>query len=45
MDTEPERAPLLQRPTSASAHPRVVFEEQSAEAEIIRAWATRYSSQ
>jgi hypothetical protein len=45
MDTEPERAPLLQRPTSASAHPRVVFDEQSPEAEIIRAWATRYSSQ
>ncbi len=45
MDLDPERAPLLRRPTSAAGHPRVVFEADSEEAEIIRAWATRYSSQ
>jgi hypothetical protein len=44
MEVDPERAPLLVRPTSTVAHPRVIFEPDSPEAEIIRAWATRYSS-
>lgn len=45
MDLEPDRAPLLRRPTSTAAHPRIVIEPDSAEADLIRTWATRYSSQ
>jgi hypothetical protein len=45
MDLDPDRAPLLRRPTSEAAHPRVVIEPDSAEADLIRTWATRYSSQ
>lgn len=45
MDLDPERAPLLRRPTSSAAHPRVVIQPDSPEADLIRAWATRYSSQ
>lgn len=45
MEVDPERSPLLNRPTSTVAHPRVIFELDSAEAEIIRAWGSRYSSQ
>lgn len=44
MEVDPERSPLLLRPTSTVAHPRVIFEANSPEAEVIRAWATRYSS-
>lgn len=44
MEVDPERSPLLVRPTSTVAHPRVIFEADSPEADIIRAWATRYSS-
>jgi hypothetical protein len=44
MEVDPERSPLLVRPTSTVAHPRIIFEPDSADAEIIRAWATRYSS-
>lgn len=44
MEVDPERSPLLTRPTSGVAHPRVIFAPDSAEAEIIRAWATGYSS-
>jgi hypothetical protein len=44
MEVDPERSPLLMRPTSTVAHPRVIFEPDSPEAEVIRAWATRYSS-
>jgi hypothetical protein len=44
MEVDPERSPLLNRPTSTVAHPRVIFEPDSAEADIIRAWAARYSS-
>jgi hypothetical protein len=44
MEVDPERSPLLLRPTSSVAHPRVIFEADSADAEVIRAWATGYSS-
>jgi hypothetical protein len=44
MEVDPERSPLLLRPTSDVAHPRIIFEPDSAEAEIIRAWSSRYSS-
>ncbi|HTM43510.1 MAG TPA: hypothetical protein VL137_01070 [Polyangiaceae bacterium] len=44
MDRDPDRAPLLQRPTHTTAHPRVVISENSAEADVIRQWAARFSS-
>jgi hypothetical protein len=44
MDRDPDRAPLLQRPTHTTAHPRVVIDIDSAEAEVIRQWATQFSS-
>ena len=45
MSPEPDRAPLLNRPTRRAAHPRQIFDPQSPEAEIIRQWATKYTSQ
>jgi hypothetical protein len=44
MEVDPERSPLLNRPSRGVAHPRIVFEPDSAEAEIIRTWGTRYSN-
>lgn len=44
MEIDPERSPLLARPTSTVAHPRVIFEPDSPEADVIRTWATRFSS-
>jgi hypothetical protein len=44
MEVDPERSPLLDRPTSTVAHPRVIFARDSFEADIIRAWGARYSS-
>jgi hypothetical protein len=44
MEVDPERSPLLNRPTNDVAHPRVIFDPNSPEAEIIRSWASRYSS-
>jgi len=45
MSPDPARAPLLNRPTRRASHPREVFPSNSPEAEIIRGWATKYSSQ
>ena len=45
MDIDPEVAPLLVRPTGVAAHPRKIFDANSAEADVIREWATRFSSQ
>lgn len=44
MNRDPELAPLLNRPTGAAAHPRVIFESTSAEADLIREWARRFST-
>ncbi len=44
MEVDPERSPLLNRPTNSVAHPRVIFALDSPEAEIIRIWGGRYSS-
>jgi hypothetical protein len=44
MDRNPDRAQLLQRPTHTTAHPRVVIDIDSNEAEVIRQWATQFSS-
>jgi hypothetical protein len=43
MEVDPERSPLLNRPTSTVAHPRVIFELDSPEADLIRAWGARSS--
>src|SRR5688572_419703 len=45
MDRVPERARLLQRPTGAQQHPRKIFEPDSATADVIRDWATKFSTQ
>jgi hypothetical protein len=45
MEVDPEKSPLLNRPTSEVAHPRVIFEPDSPEADVIRSWGARYSSQ
>lgn len=44
MDTDPERAPLLRRPTQEDLHPRQIFPAKSPQADLIRQWATHYSS-
>jgi hypothetical protein len=45
MNRDPELAPLLNRPTGEAAHPRTIFDSNSPEAEVIRQWATRFSTQ
>jgi hypothetical protein len=44
MEVDPDRSPLLNRPTSEVAHPRVIFELTSEQADVIRTWGARYSS-
>ena len=44
MSIDPDRAALLRRPTQLDLHPRQIFPEKSPEADLIRQWATRYSS-
>lgn len=44
MRTNPDQAPLLLRPTNQASHPREIFSAKSPEANIIRQWATQYSS-
>jgi hypothetical protein len=45
MEVDPERSPLLLRPTGDVAHPRAIFDRDSPEADVIRSWGARYSSQ
>jgi len=45
MKRDPEVAPLMLRPTGQAAHPRAIFSETSAEADLIREWANQFSSQ
>jgi hypothetical protein len=46
MSRDVDNAPLLAWPTKRiSSHPRQVFAPTSAEADIIREWASKYSSQ
>lgn len=45
MKRDPNLASLLLRPTGKATHPRQIFAENSEEAEIIRQWATQFSSQ
>jgi hypothetical protein len=44
MSTDPNRAALLLRPTAKAIHPRQIFPDNSPQADLIRQWATRYSS-
>lgn len=44
MSTDPNRAPLFMRPTGKAIHPRQIFSDTSPQADLIRQWATRYSS-
>jgi hypothetical protein len=43
MTQDPETTPLLTRPTKKTSHPRQIFDDRSAEADIIRQWAQRSS--
>ena len=45
MKRDPDLAPLLQRPTQGQAHPRRIFDTDSADADAIRQWATQFSNQ
>jgi hypothetical protein len=45
MDRVPERARLFTRPTQAAQHPRKIFEPDSQTADVIRDWATKFSTQ
>lgn len=45
MKRDPKLAALLQRPLGNAQHPREIFAENSQEAEVIRQWATQFSSQ
>jgi hypothetical protein len=45
MDRVPDRAKLLQKPTGGQEHPRKIFEPDSPAADVIRDWATKFSTQ
>ena len=45
MDTNPDAAALLLRPTGQAKHPRTIFAADSGDAQIIRDWATQFSTQ
>jgi hypothetical protein len=45
MQLDPKLAPLLNRPTGKAAHPRVIFTLQDPPADVIRQWATKFSTQ
>jgi hypothetical protein len=45
MKRDPKLAALLQRPLGNAQHPRQIFADNSAEADVIRKWATQFSSQ
>jgi len=45
MQLDPKLAPLLNRPTGKAAHPRVIFTLQDPPADVIREWATKFSTQ
>lgn len=45
MQLDPNLAPLLNRPIGKAAHPRQIFSSSSPEADIIRDWATKFTTQ
>ena len=44
MRRDVQAAPLFNRPTGRTQHPRVLFDASSPEAELLRQWASQYSS-
>jgi len=44
MSPDPDQADLLNRPLKKERHPRQIFDENSPEADVIRAWATQFTS-
>jgi hypothetical protein len=45
MKRDPSLAALLLRPTGKAQHPRVIFEENSEAADVVRQWATQSNAQ
>jgi hypothetical protein len=45
MQLDPNLAPMLNRPVGKAAHPRKIFEADSPPADLIREWATKFSTQ
>jgi hypothetical protein len=45
MQLDPNLAPLLNRPIGKAAHPRKIFESDSPPADLLREWATKFSTQ
>lgn len=45
MQIDPALAALLNRPIGTQAHPRAIFAANSPEADLIRQWATQFSTQ
>jgi hypothetical protein len=45
MKRDPNLAQLLQRPIGKAQHPRKIFAENDPAADVIRQWATQFSSQ
>lgn len=45
MKRDPKLAALLLRPTGKSTHPRKIFDDNTPQADVIRQWATQFSSQ
>lgn len=44
MRPDADVAPLLLHPTKQSRHPRLIFEADSAEADVLRSWAENFTS-
>jgi hypothetical protein len=44
MTPDPDRAPLLTRPTKQVIHPRKIFEADSDQADFIRDWAAKFTN-
>lgn len=45
MSTDPSLSQLLRRPTNKAKHPREIFASDSPQADLIRQWGTKYTSQ
>jgi hypothetical protein len=45
MSPDPALSQLLRRPTKQAAHPRQIFDAKSPQADLIREWGTKYTSQ
>jgi hypothetical protein len=44
MKRDIDNSPLFTRPTGKAQHPRTIFDAMSPEADVIRLWATQYST-